>query len=595
MPDSTFLCLLKVLSVVWEIWTIAKLVGPARGAQAWTPRLLAGIFVSHLLGDVFNLASGEYARPKAIGTSAALTAKFLLRFIHVGFITAVASQLNGKLWRVLRSRAYLLGLVLILPFVFRFGGTTLQVRPPLSPWIVANELFLFALFALSFPCALAVLCGSQCLPWCQLGAGIAIAITGAVGKRFEMWAGYAMDAPAYEVLWTFGLLLQGLGAVAIGRDNHPLGDITALSGMATSKTTLLLHTYAAIFALLLLEAPTTHTVMQAAYLASIGATSAIMLTHGHQRMEKYFMQSLSAMLRSRPGNRLPSQDGVAQEYHRALEAMVCQRDAMLQRESMARQRDAYAQAMARMTREMHQRVMHDIRSPLAALQVATTDSFGNTASRAQLAQLAVARIQKLAEQLLRAEPGAADLEPNDVGVAVPRLSVVELGPILACVVEEKRAEWLDRPHIQIEMQAPNCPMPANARADAGALISIVSNLLNNAAESMVSGGRICMSLSQEPDPDGNDACIIRVTDHGRGIPPELLPQLSVEPLSWGKAQGHGLGLYHARRQLALWAGTLKIVSTYGAGTEVSVVLPAARGEGGTSTLPDLITPRACGS
>jgi len=72
--------------------------------------------------------------------------------------------------------------------------------------------------------------------------------------------------------------------------------------------------------------------------------------------------------------------------------------------------------------------------------------------------------------------------------------------------------------------------------------------------------------------------LLRVSDLGPGIPPELLPRL-FQPFSPGPtSQGLGLGLYLAHEIAAAHAGTLLVESRRGAGTCFELALPLPSGE-----------------
>ena len=68
---------------------------------------------------------------------------------------------------------------------------------------------------------------------------------------------------------------------------------------------------------------------------------------------------------------------------------------------------------------------------------------------------------------------------------------------------------------------------------------------------------------------------IAVRDSGQGIEPGLLSRLMSEQLSFGKEKGNGLGLYHARKCIEDWGGTINITSAVGKGCQVLLTLPIA--------------------
>ena len=73
---------------------------------------------------------------------------------------------------------------------------------------------------------------------------------------------------------------------------------------------------------------------------------------------------------------------------------------------------------------------------------------------------------------------------------------------------------------------------------------------------------------------GNDA-VVEVTDNGRGIAPEHLPNI-FRPFYTTKGDGTGLGLSLARRIVEDHHGRIDVTSTVGKGTTFAVVLPLQR-------------------
>jgi signal transduction histidine kinase len=70
---------------------------------------------------------------------------------------------------------------------------------------------------------------------------------------------------------------------------------------------------------------------------------------------------------------------------------------------------------------------------------------------------------------------------------------------------------------------------------------------------------------------------ITVTDTGRGIAPEHLPNI-FRPFYTTKGNGTGLGLSLARRIVEEHHGSIEVTSNVGAGTQFLVQLPLKRAE-----------------
>lgn len=103
--------------------------------------------------------------------------------------------------------------------------------------------------------------------------------------------------------------------------------------------------------------------------------------------------------------------------------------------------------------------------------------------------------------------------------------------------------------------------------NAGALEQLFLNLLRNSAEALRPGGRTVVRLRTR----GDNACVV-VEDDGTGIPPDDVDRV-VEPFYSTRDGGTGLGLPIVQRIAHAHGGDLRIESTPGVGTTVTVMLP----------------------
>lgn len=107
-------------------------------------------------------------------------------------------------------------------------------------------------------------------------------------------------------------------------------------------------------------------------------------------------------------------------------------------------------------------------------------------------------------------------------------------------------------------------------ADEGQVKQIVWNLATNGLRAMPDGGRLRLTGALEPVSGG---VVITVQDEGVGIPTEELDGL-FQPFHGSFAKGSGLGLAIVHRIVADYGGEIQVSSRPGAGTTVSVRLPA---------------------
>lgn len=107
------------------------------------------------------------------------------------------------------------------------------------------------------------------------------------------------------------------------------------------------------------------------------------------------------------------------------------------------------------------------------------------------------------------------------------------------------------------------------KADPVEIEQIFTNLFLNSIDEMSEGGRLAVEL----DHDDVDI-IIHVTDSGRGIPAENLPNI-FDPFFSTKARGTGMGLPVVLRIVKNYGGKIEVVATGNSGTTFLVRLPIA--------------------
>ncbi len=115
--------------------------------------------------------------------------------------------------------------------------------------------------------------------------------------------------------------------------------------------------------------------------------------------------------------------------------------------------------------------------------------------------------------------------------------------------------------------------------DEGMLTRLFLNLIKNARESLEHEGRITVESKVSSDfhlnsPGGRPSpiVIVKVSDNGTGIPAEELDRIFT-PYFTTKVKGSGLGLAICQKIIEDHRGLLKISSSPGEGTEVTVSLP----------------------
>ena len=106
-------------------------------------------------------------------------------------------------------------------------------------------------------------------------------------------------------------------------------------------------------------------------------------------------------------------------------------------------------------------------------------------------------------------------------------------------------------------------------ATVGQMEQVLANLVSNSVQALRVGGRIWLSATSD-----GDMMEILVRDEGHGMSDETLRNLFQPFYSTKGDLGNGLGLYISHEIVERNAGTLKVTSEVGVGTEIRIRLPA---------------------
>lgn len=104
--------------------------------------------------------------------------------------------------------------------------------------------------------------------------------------------------------------------------------------------------------------------------------------------------------------------------------------------------------------------------------------------------------------------------------------------------------------------------------DQNQIQQVFVNLVTNAVQAMPEGGNLVISTAYE----NRDFVKIRISDTGKGIPPEFLPHI-FDPFFTTKEGGTGLGLSVSYAIIKKHNGTIDVQSRIGEGTTFTIELP----------------------
>jgi signal transduction histidine kinase/CheY-like chemotaxis protein len=211
-------------------------------------------------------------------------------------------------------------------------------------------------------------------------------------------------------------------------------------------------------------------------------------------------------------------------------------------------------------------------------------------------QLMLARSQdeQLREGLGILEEAAwrgADIVHRLVGLAAAgadeAAGPVDLGAVVQDAVELARPRWKDEGEGRapgIEVAAELCAVPP-VHASPTALREAVMNLIINAVDAMPVGGRLGLTVRSRAG-----GVELAVSDTGEGIPEEVRPRIFDPFFTTRGSSRLGLGLPVVHGIVTRYQGRIEVASSPGAGTTVTVWLPAMQVPAAPAPPPPLPVP-----
>jgi len=215
-------------------------------------------------------------------------------------------------------------------------------------------------------------------------------------------------------------------------------------------------------------------------------------------------------------------------------------------------------------------VAHEVRNPLTAIKMRVhslqheLEASVSSQDDIEVIRQEIERLERIVNNFLQL---AKQPEPKP-----QRISITETVTRALNVLEPS----LEEHGIQVETRYAE-PLPV-VQADAEQLEQVILNLLLNAVQAMPEGGTIRIAaewLRGRHETGGQVE--ITVSDTGPGIPPDLREK-AFDPFFTTKADGSGLGLPLVKKIVELHHGSITIQPDKGAGTTMTIRLPAGKPE-----------------
>jgi len=211
-------------------------------------------------------------------------------------------------------------------------------------------------------------------------------------------------------------------------------------------------------------------------------------------------------------------------------------------------------------------VAHEIRNPLAAvnlnLQVLERKFEENSTelNHVKIALQGVERISRIVEVTL-----------NFSRPSVPEIKGVNFNNLIKTTLELFSSVTRKKAIRIILELSENLP---NVAADEKQMQQVLLNLIKNAADAIISDGKIVIQTYTESGSKhpGSEFVVISVTDSGIGIHPDDFPKI-FNPFFTRKEEGTGLGLPITQRIIHQHRGIIDVESKVGEGTTIYIKLP----------------------
>ncbi len=206
--------------------------------------------------------------------------------------------------------------------------------------------------------------------------------------------------------------------------------------------------------------------------------------------------------------------------------------------------------------EKVKQIRHDIRSPLSSIQSAY-ELLNKNEQASQSIATAIRRIQILID----------DLSEVDKIIEKPKFLIAEINLEETILILLSKFKSQKNATLNFEYDD-NSLTPISVREKD--FTSVIENLLENSLDAIGVNGQVSLKIENQ-----HQNCIITVEDNGCGVAPENISSLFSKGATFGKANGIGLGLFHAKKTIESFDGTISYVAG-NSGAKFEIRLPVVQ-------------------
>ena len=210
-------------------------------------------------------------------------------------------------------------------------------------------------------------------------------------------------------------------------------------------------------------------------------------------------------------------------------------------------------------------IVHDFKNPLNVIRIAS-EMAAMEGATPEVRRMGTQRVCKQVDRLSNMINELLEFTRGSHTTVI--MSPANYERFIRQFIEEFQQEVRDKgSEIVLENEPPNIELFFEPQR----LSHVFINLINNALDEMTGGGNVTLRFKQT-----DEFLVTEIEDDGKGIPPEIAPQLFEAFATYGKKQGTGLGLSICKRIISDHQGVIEARNSPRGGAIFAFSLPLRR-------------------